>query len=214
MGDAGDQKDKRVRVTESENQGNQSKSNESQPRERADESKESDEEFLEPKEPPAPPAPTTAEWIEHQITHMPYKAWCPICVKNAAANNPHRMLHHSRGVAMFCMDYMFMTQKPTNEDLLCPTLVIKERVSNGVWALPVIRKGAYKSKIVKRVTEIINSVGSPEIIIKSDQKPAIVYLQKEIRRELWDEIIEISKQTKVCSNPQADRWYRNNREVL
>ena len=81
----------------------------SQPRERADESKESDEEFLEPKEPVAPPAPTAAEWIEHQITHMPYKAWCPICVKNAATNNPHRMTHHSRGVAMFCMDYVHDT---------------------------------------------------------------------------------------------------------
>ena len=38
------------------------------------------EEFIEPKEPTAPPAPTTAEWIEHQITHMPYKSWCPICM--------------------------------------------------------------------------------------------------------------------------------------
>ena len=77
-----------------------------------------------------------------------------------------------------------------------PILVLKEKISNGVWALLFIRKGAYKSKIVKRVTEIINSVGSPKIIIKSDQEPAIVDLQKEIRKELWDEIIEIAKQTK------------------
>ena len=87
---------------------------------------------------------------------------------------------------MFCMDYIFMTQKPNNEDLLYPTLVIKEKISNGVRALPVVRKGAYKSKIVKRVVEIINSVGSPKIIIKSDQEPAIVDLQKEVRKELWD----------------------------
>ena len=41
------------------------------------------EEFVEPKEPTTPPAPTAAEWIEHQITHIPYKPWCPICVQNA-----------------------------------------------------------------------------------------------------------------------------------
>ena len=43
---------------------------------------------------------------------------------------------------------------------------------------------------------MINSVGSPKIIIKSDQEPAIIDLQKDIRKELWDEIIEIAKQTK------------------
>ena len=26
------------------------------------------------------------ELDEHQITHMPYKSWCPLCVKNAATN--------------------------------------------------------------------------------------------------------------------------------
>ena len=117
------------------------------------------EEYINPKGPTTPPSPTTAEWISHQITHMPYKPWCPICVKNAATNIPHRMTHHSRGVAMFSMDYMFMTQKPNEEDLMYPILVIKEKISNGVWALPVIRKGAYKSKIIKRVIEVINSVG-------------------------------------------------------
>ena len=154
------------------------------------------EEYINPKGPTTPPSPTTAEWISHQITHMPYKPWCPICVKNAATNIPHRMTHHSRGVAMFSMDYMFMTQKPNEEDLMYPILVIKEKISNGVWALPVIRKGAYKSKIIKRVIEVINSVGSPKIIIKSDQEPAIVDLQKDVRKELWNEIIEITKQAK------------------
>ena len=83
---------------------------------------------------------------------------------------------------MFCMDYMFMTQKPNNEDLMHPILVIKEKISNGVWALPVVRKGAYKSHIVKRVVDVINSVGSPKIIIKTDQEPAIVDLQKDVRK--------------------------------
>ena len=56
---------------------------------------------------------------------------------------------------MFCMDYMFMTQEPTVEDLMYPILVIKEKISNRTLALPVVRKGVYKSHIVKRVLEVI-----------------------------------------------------------
>ena len=156
-GDAGEPGNKRSRDRNREDhpEGNQDEGQENQNKEDPDQPE--PEEFLNPKGPTTPPSPTTAEWIQHQITHMPYKPWCPICVKNAAANNPHRTLHHSRGVAMFCMDYMFMTQKPSEEDLMYPTLVIKEKISNGVWALPGIRKGAYKSKSVKRVTEVIVS---------------------------------------------------------
>ena len=55
----------------------------------------------------------------------------------------------------------------------------------------------FRDPVVKRVVEIINSVGSPKIIIKSDQEPAIVDLQKEVRKELWDEILEISS---MCSS--------------
>ena len=47
-----------------------------------------DEEYRIQNHPPAPYVPTKQEWIEHQITHVPYKSWCPICVKNAAVNNP------------------------------------------------------------------------------------------------------------------------------
>ena len=58
LGDAGEQKDKRVRVTESENQGNNAKSSESQSRERVESSTENEGEFLEPNEAAVPPAPT------------------------------------------------------------------------------------------------------------------------------------------------------------
>eukprot|EP00971_Amphidinium_carterae_P227707 4516668-Amphidinium_carterae.1 len=39
-----------------------------------------------------PPQPTKKEQEEHRLTHMPYKSWCPICVK--AKGQP---THHRRG---------------------------------------------------------------------------------------------------------------------
>ena len=31
-----------------------------------------------------PKTPSLEDYTKHQITHYPYQAWCPICVKNAA----------------------------------------------------------------------------------------------------------------------------------
>ena len=65
-------------------------------------------------------------------------------------NAPHKTKYHSRDTAMFCMDYMFMTPKPSEDELMHPILVIKERITDAVWAIPVIRKGTFKNRIVKR----------------------------------------------------------------
>eukprot|EP00971_Amphidinium_carterae_P103248 2043633-Amphidinium_carterae.1 len=34
-----------------------------------------------PKQLRQPPQPTKQEQEQHRITHMPYRSWCPICVK-------------------------------------------------------------------------------------------------------------------------------------
>ena len=115
----------------------------------------------------------------------------PNMCENAAQNNPHKKVKHVRQTEIFSMDYMYMTSKPNAEEIAHPILVIKARISGGVWALPVTRKGPYLNNIVERVNEIITSVGCPKIILKTDQEPAMISLQKEIRKELWNEIISI-----------------------
>ena len=132
-----------------------------------------------PRDPTIPHTLTVEEYIRHKITHYPFKAWCPICVKNAAQNKPHYKSNHEREVESISMDYMFMTDKPTNIDAVHPILVIKARISGGVWALPVLRKGPYLTNIVKRVMNIINSIAAPRIIIKTDQEPAMKSMQFE-----------------------------------
>ena len=36
-----------------------------------------------------PAAPSVEEWVYHQLTHTPFRAWCPICVQAKAKNLPH-----------------------------------------------------------------------------------------------------------------------------
>ena len=101
--------------------------------------------------------------------HYPFKSWCPICVKNAAQNNPHKKVKHTRQTEVFGMDYMYMTSKPSQIEIAHPVLVIKARISGGVWALPVTRKGPYLTNVVQRIKNVIASVGCPRVVLKSDQ---------------------------------------------
>lgn len=89
------------------------------------------------------------------------------------------------------MDYMFMSRNPDHEDRKCPILVIKERQSGGVWSLAVVRKGAKDDNIINRVCNIINDIGAPKLIIKSDQEPAMIDLKNEIRKEIWNEHLQM-----------------------
>ena len=67
-----------------------------------------------------PGQPTAEELETHNVTHLPHRAWCPICVKNAAQNNPHKKVIHVRETEMFGMDYMYMSSKPTGEEIAHP----------------------------------------------------------------------------------------------
>ena len=36
-----------------------------------------------------PEEPTQKEFEDHMISHMPFRAWCPHCVKGRAKSEPH-----------------------------------------------------------------------------------------------------------------------------
>ena len=38
----------------------------------------------------APKGPTRREREEHEATHIPYREWCPHCVRGRGTNRPHR----------------------------------------------------------------------------------------------------------------------------
>ena len=58
---------------------------------------------------PNPTRPTEEEVERHNKTHIPYRSWCPHCVRGRAVNDPHRKLATRRGkVSVISMDYMYM----------------------------------------------------------------------------------------------------------
>eukprot|EP00972_Heterocapsa_arctica_P092835 13691567-Heterocapsa_arctica.AAC.1 len=45
---------------------------------------------LVPKLPPQVPAPTDVERARHELSHVPYAAWCGTCVEGRGRDEPHR----------------------------------------------------------------------------------------------------------------------------
>ena len=38
---------------------------------------------------PSPQQPTEQERLEHELTHLPYRNWCPVCVQSKGRQNNH-----------------------------------------------------------------------------------------------------------------------------
>ncbi len=58
---------------------------------------------------PTPEMPTRSEFLDHCVTHYPYRSWCKHCVEGRGREFPHR-LHgiSTRGVPTVSFDYAFV----------------------------------------------------------------------------------------------------------
>jgi hypothetical protein len=71
-----------------------------------DEVDESSEEGRVPRERRAPNEPTNNEIRLHEITHTPYRSWCPCCVAGRGRASPHsKVVHEEKAVAGVHVDY-------------------------------------------------------------------------------------------------------------
>ena len=62
---------------------------------------------------PAPLAPPRMEKEMHEITHTPYRSWCPHCVRMRGRNTTHKKKVHKEKswVPRISFDYFFFSQE-------------------------------------------------------------------------------------------------------
>ena len=66
-----------------------------------------------PKVPARVYTPSADEYNRHCATHLPYRNWCPICVRAKRKNPGHRRIdpeHRHRHIPVISMDYMYMNE--------------------------------------------------------------------------------------------------------
>ena len=68
----------------------------------------------------APKQPTPRERAEHNLTHLPYRTWCPTCVASKGKADSHTTAKHTSKVPVIQVDFTYM--KASAEKTATPIL--------------------------------------------------------------------------------------------
>ena len=128
--------------------------------------------------------PTPEEIRLHRATHLPFREWCPECVAGAANDFPHRRREassESLPVPEVHVDYCFPRDKAGGEYVV--VLVARDRETKMTMSHVVPVKGANQEWVAEQLVRDLLKVGHHgDLILKSDQEPAVVDLLREVAR--------------------------------
>ena len=134
-----------------------------------------------------PTRPTEKEVEQHNITHLPYRNWCPHCVRAKGKDADHRKVGNGeRTLPEFSFDYAF----PGDElGFKLTILVGREKLTGMTMATVLPDKGSTGKFAADKAMEFMAECGcqSGDVIVKTDQEAAIKYLVKDIVFERCDE---------------------------
>ena len=137
---------------------------------------------------PSPVRVSKKEREEHNLTHIPYRSWCKICVRMRGMNKQHRKAKKSEKdeensrVRRVCMDYFFMSQEDEKAGDN-PVLVAVDEGTGDKYARAAGNKGVGEEGedhwLVKDLSEELKAWGHTggersRIILKSDNEKIII----------------------------------------
>ena len=135
-----------------------------------------------------PGQPTVAEIAAHELTHLPFRPWCPDCVAGRAVDDPHRRVvaDVENGVPKVSVDYGFISSddgEPTRA-----ILVLKVSGSKVVAARCVSGKGRADPFAVGWLVEELRRLGLGKCVLQADGEPA----QRTFVRDVIEEVAKLS----------------------
>ena len=151
-----------------------------------------------------PDEPTHAMRKHHQLTHIPFQAWCEQSVQGRAPDLPIEGWEgREREEIVIQTDYCFMKTKP--QDDLITTLVSVDDSSGRCVAICVEREGARDVLGVKAWAAFARSLGQPRLIVQSDGEHSIVEL---FRHELARASQQVTPTASKGSNGRVEQANR------
>ena len=128
------------------------------------------------RQPRNPKDPLPEERDQHWKTHLPYRAWCPVCVKARGREDPHTAQEgRDDGIEEIAMDYCDIGDRKL--------LVGRENITGHIFCHLVKCKGTGDENIVNKVIKSINNTGNTKIVLKTDGEPAIIQVQEKVIAE-------------------------------
>ena len=141
-----------------------------------------------------PGDPTDKEVEEHNVTHLPHRSWCPVCVKARGKEEAHKKVREQGEVPTVSMDYKSFGEASTEEDKVT-MIVVKDETTGCVAAHVCEQKSAADKWVVERVCDDIDLFGHSGVVLKGDGEPALLQVQSAIK--------EKRTHPTICQNPPA-----------
>jgi len=130
-----------------------------------------------------PRLPSRQEVDAHEMTHLPYRNWCPHCVMGRGVEAPHKRVERDVGaVPEVHVDFCFPGSVVGAGESLT-VVVARDRDSRMMLSEVIPTKGSTGKFAASRVVCFIRELGygGATIILKSDQEPAIVALTNDMK---------------------------------
>ena len=126
-----------------------------------------------------PRKPSQKDVDEHELTHLPYRNWCAVCVRGKGKDLDHRkVVGDEREVSEYSFDYFF-----PGDELGYKLTILggRERTTGAVFCVAVPSKGGSGKFAVDRALDFVEEVGDKveTIIVKTDQETSIKYFVKD-----------------------------------
>ncbi len=152
------------------------------------------------------------------ILHMPYRAWCPLCVQCKGRADYHkRQVFDKKPVIQ--LDYAFITSKPkTTDDEPNTTTVLPQDkntvtmltavdVTTGMSASSIVKNKGPNDYAVNEVIRFVLEVGRSQGVLQTDQEPAIRALAREAATKLGM-TTRLAPAYSHRSQGSVERWHK------
>jgi len=132
-----------------------------------------------------PKGPTASEVSEHKKTHLPFRPWCPVCVRGRGKNWAHfkaKEVEEEERCPAVSFDYCFLRDKTGGPSIA--VLVGKDRQTGALLAHEVPEKGVGLEWTAKQVCRDLIKFGiGGQVVLKGDQEPALVALIEDVIKQ-------------------------------
>ena len=150
-------------------------------------------------------APTEAEVDRRNVTHMPFRSWCPACVEGKARDKHHHKAEAQgeKEVPEIVFDYCFLGSE--GEETIA-SQVARDRRTRMIFPHVVPKKGFSHEHRAAELIKHIAKLGYNEIILKCDGELAMKTIQEEVRKQRSEKtILENSPVGDSPANGAAER---------
>ena len=134
----------------------------------------------------APSAPSRQERMEHDIAHIPFRAWCKACVAGKCKSDKHTTSQDRSedSIPVIGIDYAFLDKTMESGKMReeMTVMVVKDRMSGCIFSIPVPQKGMDPHEYATRqLLKKLNWLGYIEVIIKSDNEAALIKVIESVK---------------------------------